>query len=347
MLRLSKPIIGTAKPSQAIRFRTRTSKVPVTDPGRHNPYLRKLQEARAQPIVVKKPEIDTSALWHNPSQWLSQKCTAEQILNFTQQRRTLLGKDFKHNKAEFEALLTTSDYTGLTKDHIRIQYYQGDKALQRLLGAPKAIKNARDFEAHVYNPVTIRRDYDSHEKRKIFDHRDVRHLNRAAAYELPKLALYRQEFQPPNPVEKPLKFKFISMMARPQDAHNRKVVLTCKVENLKLSAESSHKLKLLAGVRYDRRTDELKMSCTNHEEPAQNVRYLVQIFDNLLAEAKDLSKDSFSDIPLDDRHIRAKESKQKKRLCDFVFPEEWKRPQDAPVQMECEFVPKRLLELIH
>ena len=75
------------------------------------------------------------------------------------------------------------------------------------------------------------------------------------------------------------------------------------------------KLIKLAGVRYNPDTDTVKMSSEMFETPAQNKRYLGDLVDTLIKEAKD-SEDMFEDVPLDFRHHRPKKK--------WGFPEEWK-----------------------
>lgn len=70
----------------------------------------------------------------------------------------------------------------------------------------------------------------------------------------------------------------------------------------------------LAGVRYNPQTDIVRMSCAKFPESAQNKRYLGDIVNSLIKEAKE--GDSFADIPLDLRHHKPKHRIQ--------FPEEWK-----------------------
>lgn len=57
------------------------------------------------------------------------------------------------------------------------------------------------------------------------------------------------------------------------------------------------------------------MSCEKFEAPAQNKRYLGDLVNKLIDEAKN-GADTFEDIPLDLRHHNSKRKPQ--------FPEEWK-----------------------
>lgn len=65
------------------------------------------------------------------------------------------------------------------------------------------------------------------------------------------------------------------------------------------------------------------MSSEKFENPAQNKRYLGDLVNKIVAEAKD-KKDTFKDIPLDFRH-------HKPRVV-YKFPDAWKMKEDRSVQ---------------
>lgn len=60
----------------------------------------------------------------------------------------------------------------------------------------------------------------------------------------------------------------------------------CTEDMHDLSPVQREKLKKLAGVRYNPETDIVKMSCEMFETQAQNKRYLGDLVDELLREAK-------------------------------------------------------------
>ena len=66
------------------------------------------------------------------------------------------------------------------------------------------------------------------------------------------------------------------------------------------------------------------MSCESFETQAQNKRYLGDLVDTLLTEARDTS-DMFEDVPLDFRHHKFKRTPQ--------FPEEWKMTEERQQQL--------------
>lgn len=66
----------------------------------------------------------------------------------------------------------------------------------------------------------------------------------------------------------------------------RKVVLSVKVANLKLTDTQRHKLLLLAGPRYHVDSDELIMSSEKFPQVKQNKKYVGDLLQSLLKEAK-------------------------------------------------------------
>lgn len=80
----------------------------------------------------------------------------------------------------------------------------------------------------------------------------------------------------------------------------------------------------LVGTRYNPQTDIVKMSCERFMSSAQNKRYLADVVNALIKEAKE--GDSFADIPLDLRHHKPK----KPRL---QFPEEWNMTEERRKQL--------------
>lgn len=160
------------------------------------------------------------------------------------------------------------------------------------------------------------------------DHRVQREYNRVAAYELPQLSKFASEYKPPAKSEI-LRFRYTTYMGE-NHAGEAKVVVSFKTSDLEgFNDKQRHKLRLLAGTRYDHETDIVKMSSSAFPEVAQNVRYLGDIIRNLIDEAKDLSKDSFEDIPLSTSHVTARKRRNKPLYPNHKFPDSWKRPQDA------------------
>lgn len=144
-------------------------------------------------------------------------------------------------------------------------------------------------------------------------HREMRHYARLAAWEMPLLYNLRRPYKPPTS-EMPLRFRYTTYMGEQHPAENKVVLEFCPLDIPDLTEVQQDKLKKLAGVRWNPETNIVKMSCESYETQAQNKRYLGDIFQSLLKEAKD-ETDTMEDIPLYTKHHRFKSIPQ--------FPREW------------------------
>ncbi|KAI0393354.1 mitochondrial ribosomal subunit protein-domain-containing protein [Xylariaceae sp. FL0594] len=147
---------------------------------------------------------------------------------------------------------------------------------------------------------------------KLEEHREYREYARIAAWQMPLLSKLVTPFEPPT-AQQPLRFRYTSYMGEFHPAE-KKVVVEFSPRDLPLDEAQRKKLRKLLGPRLNPETDIAKMSCEQFEHPAQNKRYLGDLVNKLVAQAKD-SSDMFEDIPLDTRHhisrVKAK------------FPKEW------------------------
>ena len=148
-------------------------------------------------------------------------------------------------------------------------------------------------------------------------HREIREYSRYAAWEMPLLNKLAKPFDLPSPSQ-PLRFRYTTYMGEQHPAA-RKVVLEFSPKDLKepagLDDGQITKLIKLCGVRYNPESQIVKMSCESFETQAQNKRYLGDLVDKLIEEAKDTT-DMFEDVPIDRRHAKKKPF--------FHFPEQWK-----------------------
>lgn len=80
----------------------------------------------------------------------------------------------------------------------------------------------------------------------------------------------------------------------------------------------------LVGPRYNPDTDIVRMSCENFTSRAQNKRYLGDLVNTLIKQAKE--GDSFADVPLDLRHHQSKPK--------VNFPNEWIMTDKRKKQLE-------------
>ncbi|KAH9898123.1 mitochondrial ribosomal subunit protein-domain-containing protein [Cubamyces lactineus] len=176
--------------------------------------------------------------------------------------------------------------------------------------------------------------------------RNMLYYLRLIEHEMPKLVAYRKPFVPPD-ASQPLVVRSISYGGEPHPAAAKRTIVV-PVAHLPLKGEAAiHKFKVLAGVRWtpDPPTDSgisaeesggehgyFKISCEDFPKAAMNLKWASDTLDRLLAAANDLSE-TFSDIPVDTRHIEARTRKAKKgghiygrqthRPSLKDFPKEW------------------------
>lgn len=108
-----------------------------------------------------------------------------------------------------------------------------------------------------------------------------------------------------------------------------KVVVQFVPKDLGLTEAQTAKLTKLVGARYDPEQGVVKMSSERFEHQAQNKRYLQELIQSLIAEAKDAS-DTFADVALDTRHrYRGRKQDRPKPK----FPVEWRMTADRQKQI--------------
>ncbi|KAL1856930.1 37S ribosomal protein S24, mitochondrial [Diaporthe australafricana] len=148
---------------------------------------------------------------------------------------------------------------------------------------------------------------------KLEEHREQRAYARLAIWEMPLLAQFAKPFELPTR-EQPLRFRYTSYMGEYHPAE-KKVVVEFSPEDFGLTEVQKMKLRKLAGPRYNPEKECIKMSCESFEHQAQNKRYLAELVEKLVTEAKDPT-DTFEDVPLDLRHHTFKVKPK--------FPKEWR-----------------------
>lgn len=124
-------------------------------------------------------------------------------------------------------------------------------------------------------------------------------------------------------------------MGETHPAEKKIVVEFCTRDLPNLTEAQRIKLIKLVGQRYNPIRDVVKMSCEMFETQAQNKRYLGDLVDTLIMEAKDGS-DMFEDVPLDFRHHKFEPP--------LEFPEGWKMTPERKKQLEADRQQKLLEE---
>ncbi|KAF3089295.1 37S ribosomal protein S24, mitochondrial [Orbilia oligospora] len=145
------------------------------------------------------------------------------------------------------------------------------------------------------------------------EHREARKYARLAVYDMPRLSKFVKPFKVPTAAEV-LRFRYTTHMGVSHPTNN-KVVMECCPEDLGLTRVQTDKLIKLCGARYNPTTKLLKFSCEMFEHQHQNKRWLSELVDKLIIEAKD-DTDTFEDVPFDFRHHKFKPQPS--------FPKEWR-----------------------
>ncbi|KAI0164239.1 mitochondrial ribosomal subunit protein-domain-containing protein [Hypoxylon sp. FL1284] len=152
---------------------------------------------------------------------------------------------------------------------------------------------------------------------KLEEFREYREYARLAAWEMPLLSKLARPFEPPT-AQEPLRFRYTSYMGEYHPAEH-KVVVEFSPKDMPLTEAQQSKMRKLLGPRYNPETDVAKISCEQFEHQAQNKRYLGDLVQKLVAQAKDPT-DMFEDIPIDTRHHKFKVKPK--------FPKEWRMTEE-------------------
>lgn len=122
-----------------------------------------------------------------------------------------------------------------------------------------------------------------------------------------------------------LRFRYTTYMGEQHPAEPKVVVeLASRDLTPKYLTEAQRQTFLkLVGPRYNPQTDIVKMSAEQFGSRAQNKRYLADVVNTLIQEAK--KGDAFADIPLDLRHHKPKFRAQ--------FPESWNMTEERRQQL--------------
>ncbi|CAN6648112.1 small ribosomal subunit protein mS35 [Trichomonascus vanleenenianus] len=242
---------------------------------------------------------------------------------------------YTRSKENLEPLVRAGKQLGISESEISELYYNvqvGQKPFAEMAPEQKAElfnESAKGLEPPQLDEPFRYDDLPPLGHLQMHEHRVQREYVRIAAYDLPQLTKYIQPYKPYAKKKEIVKFKYTTYMGE-EHAAERKVVATLKTAELdELSDAEKHKLRVLAGARYNAGTDELKISAARYPTQAQNKRFIGEVLRDLIAAARDQS-DSMADVPLDTRHIEPKLRRNKPIYRDFPFPKEWARPEDAP-----------------
>lgn len=273
-------------------------------------------------------------LYLDPHKWKG--LPADRIFALHDLRVQALGKNYQPSEAERTAIFDT--FSNLARSPPKLGYcYEIDNFKERLMN--NVPLKDRNRPPQLSNVRVFAKGETPHEQRKI------EQLHRVTAYEMPLLAKFRQPYTPPAASQNPIQFQFNTDFQDEPTVANRKVSLTVKAKRLGLDQKQMKKFKLLSGNKFNHNTGEFRLSTSRFPESAQNARWLVETFNVLLSESKDTTKNTFDGVPVDTRHSRPLKKTP-------LFPEEWKRPQDAPIKRHqivtsCVEAAKRTLHKEH
>ncbi|KAI9716499.1 MAG: 37S ribosomal protein S24, mitochondrial [Chrysothrix sp. TS-e1954] len=162
--------------------------------------------------------------------------------------------------------------------------------------------------------------------------RELREFNRVVAWDMPLLWEGRKEFVPPAE-EQVLRWRYTTYMGEVHEG-SRKVVVDFAPGDMKqLGERQVGKMIKLLGPRFDPMTGRAKMSSQRFPTVAQNKRFLGDMVDKLIAEAKD-ERDMFEDVPFDFRASRHVVRKRRERELRRGFPEAWKMTEQRRAELE-------------
>ncbi len=95
---------------------------------------------------------------------------------------------------------------------------------------------------------------------------------------------FRQPFIPP--VDQTVCIQSHNYLTEPENPINSKVIVKVDVKKLCLNENDLHKFILLCGEKYNANEDILTLTSNNFPYSAQNVKFSLDILNNLLEEAK-------------------------------------------------------------
>lgn len=259
-----------------------------------------------------KNELSAS-LYLNPHVWKG--LPADRVFELHNARKTALGDRYTPNDDERNAILSTFASLGSIRPNLEYAYEIDNFKERHMNNTPM---NLRGLPPRKSNILVVNEGVTPHERR------NIEHFHQISAYEMSLLAKFRQEYKPKEKTETPIKLSFNSDFKSDANSFNRRVTLRCNVQLLNFNEKAERKFKILAGNKFNYFTNTLKFSSGRYPEATQNARFLVECLNRLIKESNNL-EDDFSDVPIDTRHMK----KVKKQS---VFPEQWKKPSDAPTR---------------
>ncbi|KAK8056404.1 hypothetical protein PG993_001631 [Apiospora rasikravindrae] len=293
-------------------------------------------KAPAPAAQSNEPAADTAELRKS----LKTDVVPNEVQGLMSRHNSLKPSPSKSQRAAEAHMLQTyegqSDFTSEQKalfDDLEKEIDQLDVAISEATAVPKKMKKETFWGEDEEDPDMLVEDIDDEEPAdddimsmahgKLEEFREYREYARVAAWQMPLLSKLTRKFEPPT-AEQCLRFRYTTYMGEEHPAAS-KVVVEFSPRDLPLNEAQQLKLKKLLGARWNPETDIAKMSCEQFDHQAQNKRYLGDLVEKLVAQAKDKT-DMFEDIPLDTRHHQTKVRPK--------FPKEWRLTEERMQQLE-------------
>ncbi|XBW36245.1 hypothetical protein QEN19_001826 [Hanseniaspora menglaensis] len=289
-------------------------------------------------VFVRDPKADPL----NPKTWYD--LDANQVLDLYFQSCSMKFFNSKvavqshldfHNEDELKNLQRIAPEIGFDVQYLTKLYTNGvlSQALSEVIGDAT-------FDERSYNQRFS--DFALQEFETI---REDRHYFRIKAHELPLLVEKRVNYEHRDVKEYPVKFAFNNILNDDlAEYKNGSCRMTATVKYMNLAEDVKHVVRLLAGNRYDPKTDEVHMHSKIFDSAIQNASMLKTKLQKLVEVAKE-NVSELKDLPIDTRHA-LKQSKETihigvKQTMAKNFPKEWVNKSEA---VEPRLDPKVLLE---
>lgn len=150
--------------------------------------------------TVREGPAFSADLYMHPEKWKG--LPPQRILELYWERMARLGSEYKPNKDELNALLTTSEYSNVPVNDIKKLYHRGEQGAIDIKGGN--VNRDNSLRPFMFDELP------SQAQELVAQHREQRFYNRLAAYELPLLTQYRQEYKRPSPESHPVTYRYTS-----------------------------------------------------------------------------------------------------------------------------------------
>lgn len=240
-----------------------------------------------------------------------------------------------HNDDELKNLQRIAPDIGFDVDYLTKLYQNGvlSQALSEIIGDAC-------FDERSYN-----QRFSDFALKEFDTIREDRHYFRIKAHELPLLVEKRVKYEHRDVKDYPVEFEFENALNDDLAQYkNGSCTMRATVKHMDLPEDLKHVVRLLAGNRYNPKTDEIHMKSKIFDSAIQNASFLKSKLQKLIAVAKENIAE-LKDLPIDTRHVFKNSSSSSKNSAQVSlsnnFPKKWINKSEAT---EPRLDPKILLE---